>query len=59
MNTDDARFTDTYASLSKEVRDNFNSLSKDIWDNFKWVVILMIPVWFGILAAIAVELIKG
>ena len=51
--------TNTYASLSKDVRDNFNNLSKEIWDNFKWVAILMIPVWFGILAAIAVELVKG
>ena len=58
MGSFDARLTNTYASLSKDVRDNFNSLSKEIWDNFKWVVILMIPVWFGILVAIAVELIK-
>jgi uncharacterized coiled-coil DUF342 family protein/predicted outer membrane lipoprotein len=44
----DARLTDTYASLSKDIR-----------DNFKWTIGLMIPVWFGILAAIAVELVKG
>ena len=46
-------------SLEARLTDTESRLSKDIWDNFKWVVILMIPVWFGILAAIAVELIKG
>ena len=51
--------TDTHASLSKDITDTHASLSKDIRDNFKWTIGLMIPVWFGILAAIAVELIKG
>ena len=39
MGSLDARLTDTYASLSKDIR-----------DNFKWTIGLMIPVWFGILA---------
>ena len=66
----EARLTDTYASLSKDITDTRTSLSKDITDtrtslskdirdNFKWTIGLMIPVWFGILAAIAIELIKG
>ena len=59
MNSLDARLTDTYTGLSKDVRDNFMSLSKGIRDNFKGTIGLMIPVWFGILAAIAVELVKG
>ena len=46
-------------SLEARLTDTESRLSKDIWDHFKWVVILMILVWFGILAAIAVELIKG
>jgi archaellum component FlaC/predicted outer membrane lipoprotein len=48
MGSFDARLTDTYASLSKDIR-----------DNFKWTIGLMIPVWFGILVAIIVELVKG
>ena len=44
----DARLTDTYASLSKDIR-----------DNFKWTIGLMVPVWFGILLAIIVEFVKG
>ena len=48
MNSLEARLTDTESRLSKDIR-----------DNFKWTIGLMIPVWFGILAAIAVELIKG
>ena len=48
MNSLEARLTDTESQLSKDIR-----------DNFKWTIGLMIPVWFGILAAIAVELIKS
>ena len=48
MNSLEARLTDTESRLSKDIR-----------DNFKWTIGLMIPVWFGILAAIAVELVKG
>ena len=48
MNSLEARLTDTESRLSKDIR-----------DNLKWTIGLMIPVWFGILAAIAVELIKG
>ena len=48
MNSLEARLTDTESRLSKDIR-----------DNFRWTIGLIIPVWFGILAAIAVELIKG
>lgn len=46
-------------SVEARLTDTESRLSKDIRDNFKWTIGLMIPVWFGILAAIAVELIKG
>ena len=46
-------------SLNSRLTDTESRLSKDIRDNFKWTIGLMIPIWFGILAAIAVELIKG
>lgn len=46
-------------SLNSRLTDTESRLSKDIRDNFKWTIGLMIPVGFGILAAIAVELIKG
>ena len=46
-------------SLDSRLTDTESRLSKDIRDNLKWTIGLMIPVWFGILAAIAVELIKG
>ena len=48
MNSLEARLTDTESRLSKDIR-----------GNLRWTIGLMIPVWFGILAAIAVELIKG
>ena len=48
MGSFDARLTDTYSSLSKDIR-----------DNFKWTIGLIILVWFGILVAIIVELVKG
>ncbi len=50
---------DRMSSLEARLTDTEFRLSKDIRDNFKWTIALMIPVWFGILAAIAVELIKG
>ena len=46
-------------SLEARLNDTESRLSKDIRDNFKWTIGLMIPVWFGILAAIAIELVKG
>ena len=46
-------------SLEARLTDAESRLSKDIRDNFKWTIGLMIPVWFGILAAIAVELLKN
>lgn len=46
-------------SLEARLTDAESRLSKDIRDNFKWTMGLMIPVWFGILAAIAVELLKN
>ena len=66
----ETRLTDTYASLSKDITDTRTNLSQDITDthvslskdirgNLRWTIGLMIPVWFGILAVIAVELIKG
>ena len=48
MGSFDARLTDTYSSLSK-----------DIQDNFKWTIGLTIPVWFGILVVIIVDLVKA
>ena len=48
MNSLEARLTDTESRLRKDIR-----------DNFKWTIGLMVPVWFGILAAITVELVKG
>ena len=50
---------DRMSSLEARLTDTEFRLSKDIRDNFKWTIGLMIPVWFGILAAIAIELIKG
>ena len=43
MGSFDARLTDTYASLSKDIR-----------DNFKWTIGLMISVWIGIFIIIIV-----
>ena len=48
MGSFDAHLTDTYSSLSKDIR-----------DSFKWTIGLMIPVWFGILVVIIVDLVKA
>jgi uncharacterized coiled-coil protein SlyX len=46
-------------SLEACVSEVQSRLSRKIRDNLRWLIGLMIPVWFGILVAIIVELVKG
>jgi predicted nucleic acid-binding Zn-ribbon protein len=46
-------------SLEACVSEVQSRLSRKIRDSFRWLIGLMIPVWFGILVAIIVELVKG
>jgi uncharacterized coiled-coil protein SlyX len=46
-------------SLEACVSEVQSRLSRKIRDNLRWLIGMMIPVWFGILVAIIVELVKG
>ena len=45
--------------LSQNIQELESRLSKEIRENFKWMIGLMVPVWFGILVAIVVQRLKS
>jgi predicted nucleic acid-binding Zn-ribbon protein len=63
INTVESRLSkdirDVESRLSKDIQEVESRLSKEIRENFKWMIGLMLPVWFGILVAIVVQLLKA